>query len=268
MNINDLKVHIIEDEMIFALQLQNWLKDKVSNVSISTNTEDGAYHIDREHPDIVLLDNQLPGTNGIDVIQFYKEKSPSSILVLMSSVFRLDEITLGLRKGADYILNKRNETENGLNSIIEASLQTKVSDTPFWKHFEFTPGEQSVSSQKIAVLDEEEQFSFQLSMILNNLPSHNRHSIHRFTKSQNFVEHCTKNGVPNVLFFGYPMQSNTDDDVLNFLKNEDECKTIILSSMIDLDTAITLNLEGVSEFILKDENWQESILECALNMQL
>lgn len=269
MNATDLKVLIIEDELIFARQLESWLKNKVSKVFISTNTDNGSFYISQEKPDLIFLDNQLPGTNGIDVIEFYKEQTPNSILVIMSSVFRSDEISLALKKGADYVLNKKNENEHGLESIVQASAQSKATGSPFWKFMEFIVPKKSTSAKKIAIIEDEEMFSFQLSMILNNLPSQKKHALFRSMGIKEFIQSCEKNGIPDILFLDYSLEDDMGNDVLEYLRKQNSsCKTIIISSKIDIDTALTLNLEGVSEFIMKDENWQESIRECASNLQL
>lgn len=270
MKTTEVKVLIVEDELIFAKQLENWLKKKVSSVYISSNSENGSFYITQEKPDIIFLDNQLPGLNGIDVIEFYKEKSPNSILVLMSSVFNLEEISLALKKGADYVLNKRNENEHGLNSILEASVKTKSTGNPFWKIMKFISPEKSGSSKEIVILEDEEMFSFQLSLILNNLPSRKKHTVQRFSNTVEFTAHCEKNGIPDVLFLDYYLEEeDTGVSALNYLNARgSDCKTIILSSKVDLDIVLSLNLEGVSEFIFKDDNWQESILECANSLKL
>lgn len=269
MKTTDLKVLIIEDELIFARQLENWLKDKVSQVFISTNSENGSFYITQEKPDVIFLDNHLPGINGIDVIEFYKEKAPTSTLVLMSSIFQLDEITLALKNGADYVLNKKNENERGLRSIIEASVKSKNTGSPFWKFMEFIAPEKSTLAKQIVILEDEEMFSFQLSMILNNLPSQIKHNVLRFSGKQEFMDACEKDGVPEILFLDYFLEDGNGGEVLEYLnKQTKSCKTIIISSRLDIDTALTLNLEGVSEFIIKDDNWQESIRECASNLKL
>ena len=211
----------------------------------------------------------MAGINGIDVIEFYKEKAPDSVLVLMSSVFTLEEISQALKNGADYVLNKKNEKESGLNSILQASVRSKATGSPFWKLMEFIAPEKSNSSKEIVILEDEEMFSFQLSMALNNLPSQKKHTIYRFSHTSEFEQHCKKNGLPEVLFLDYSLEDGTGLDALKYLnKQSKDCKTIVISSTIDVDMALTLNLEGVSEFIVKDENWQESIRECAANLRL
>lgn len=269
MKASDLKVLIIDDEMIFARQMESWLKAKVAKVFISANSENGTFYLSREKPDIIFLDNQLPGLNGLDVIEFYKEKSPESTLVLMSSVFQLDEITEALQKGADYVLNKRNEDENGLSSILEASIKSKATGNPFWKFIQFFTPEKTSKTQQIVILEDDELFSFQLLMILNNLPSKVKHFITRLSSSAEFAQHIKKQGVPDVVFMDYQLNGELGTGVLHLLReHQKESKVVMVSSNIDVDTALTLNLEGVSEFILKDEHWQDSILECISKLRL
>jgi len=264
MNINDLKILIIEDELIFAKQLESWLKKKVSEVFVATNSESGTFYLSQEKPDVIFLDNQLPGVNGIDVIEFYKEKAPDSILVLMSSVFRLEEIVLALKNKADYIFNKRNESEFGLNAILQASVKTKNTGSPFWKIVELNAPEDSNSAKEIVILEDEEMFSFQMSMILNNLPSYNKHTISRFSSLAEFLDYQKDRSAPDVLFLGFRLGHEIGHEVIKLLNGQQKkCKTIVISPEVNVNAALNLNLDGVSEFIFKDKNWQESIRECA-----
>ncbi len=266
---SDLKVLIIDDEMIFARQMERWLKEKVARVFISENSENGSYYLSREKPDIIFLDNQLPGLNGLEVIEFYKEKSPQSTLVLMSSVFQLNEITEAIQKGVDYVVNKRNQDENGLQSILDARIKSKATGNPFWKFIQFFSPEQSSRTKQIVILEDDELFSFQLMMILNNLPSQKKHFVTRLSSSTEFAQYAKQHGVPDIIFMDYQLNGELGTRTLDQLKGHlEESKVVMISSNIDVDTALTLNLEGVSEFILKDEHWQDSILECISKMNL
>ena len=161
-----------------------------------------------------------------------------------------------------------NRLINGNRSGTRRYNQNDISP-PFWKFIEFIAPEKSTLSKQIVILEDEEMFSFQLSMILNNLPSQKKHTVLRFAGKQEFMDSCKKNGVPDILFLDYFLEDGNGHEVLEYLKNQNKsCETIVLSSQIDIDTALTLNLEGVSEFILKDEHWTESIRECASKHKL
>ena len=82
--------------------------------------------IERSHPDVVIMDIDLPGTNGIDAVNTIHEKFPG-IRVLMQTVFDdNDKIFAAIRAGASgYILKKAAPAK-----IIEAIRETHNGGAP------------------------------------------------------------------------------------------------------------------------------------------
>jgi DNA-binding NarL/FixJ family response regulator len=104
-----------------------------------TGTFPDANHIERQieksKPDVVIMDIDMPGTNGIDAVNIIHEKFPS-IRVLMQTVFDdNDKIFAAIRAGASgYILKKAapakiidaiHETYNG-GAPMTPSIAEKV----------------------------------------------------------------------------------------------------------------------------------------------
>ena len=56
----------------------------------AANGEDGIRLIDEEMPDILLLDNKLPGIQGIDVLQYVKEKKYDIMVAMITSYASLE----------------------------------------------------------------------------------------------------------------------------------------------------------------------------------
>ncbi|MFO7722962.1 MAG: response regulator [Bacteroidales bacterium] len=52
--------------------------------------EAGLEIIDREHIDVVLLDNKLPGIQGIDLLKLIKQKQPDTLITMITSHASLD----------------------------------------------------------------------------------------------------------------------------------------------------------------------------------
>ena len=66
--------------------------------------EDGIEIIDREMPDIILLDNKLPGIQGVEVLEYVKKKLYDIVVVMITSYASLELAVKATRDGAyDFI---------------------------------------------------------------------------------------------------------------------------------------------------------------------
>lgn len=93
-------------------------REGFSSVSFS-NAEDALAEIPQRVPDVVLMDINLPGMNGIDCTKILKEKYPN-ILILMCSVYDDDDnIFKALEAGAKGYILKSGAGEKLLQAISE-----------------------------------------------------------------------------------------------------------------------------------------------------
>jgi two-component system nitrate/nitrite response regulator NarL len=69
-------------------------------------------------PDLILLDNHLPGVNGIDAIADMKAASPNSRVIMLTVSENEQDLAAGLKAGADGYLLKTINTEDLCDSII------------------------------------------------------------------------------------------------------------------------------------------------------
>lgn len=80
-------VLVIEDHDALRLALCEWIGKSFcrSRVRDACNVEDGLRIIDAESVDIVLMDIQLPGMNGIDGARACLQRSPRTTIVMVSN---------------------------------------------------------------------------------------------------------------------------------------------------------------------------------------
>ena len=71
----------------------------------------------RLQPDVILLDNHLPGVSGIDAIGSLKAAAPQARVVMLTVSENEEDLAAGLRAGADGYLLKTIDTEELANSI-------------------------------------------------------------------------------------------------------------------------------------------------------
>ena len=66
--------------------------------------EDALKLVREEHPDIVLLDIQLPGINGLDVLEKIKEYDEEIIVIMITALGVVETAVKAMRMGAhDYV---------------------------------------------------------------------------------------------------------------------------------------------------------------------
>jgi len=80
--------------------------------------EEGIEIIDNEQPDIILLDNKLPGIQGVEVLEYVKNKQYDIVVVMITSYASLELAVKATRDGA-YDFIPKPFTPQELRSSIE-----------------------------------------------------------------------------------------------------------------------------------------------------
>ena len=108
-----------EDEVRDVLRVLFDLDDRFRVVAEAADGLRGIAAVTAHQPDVVVVDMQLPGATGAEVIRATREASPRTRIVIFSSFpdpFTLLEV---LRLGADSYLDKATAWMDLLPSILE-----------------------------------------------------------------------------------------------------------------------------------------------------
>ncbi|MDR1605001.1 MAG: response regulator [Gracilibacteraceae bacterium] len=108
------KVLVADDSMFFRTQLCRVLRGADYDVLEAGNGHDCLEMVDRELPDIVLLDIVMPPPDGFDVCRILRDREKHNLMpiILVTSSENLEEKLMGLELGADdYITKPFNERE-------------------------------------------------------------------------------------------------------------------------------------------------------------
>jgi len=114
------KVLVVEDEGDIALLLELLLDSKMMTVDTARNLCDAREFLEREQPELILLDNRLPDGLGIDFISYVKAQYPQTKIIMISGVDPAAE-DAALATGADKFLCKP-FTKNQLDESIKLVL--------------------------------------------------------------------------------------------------------------------------------------------------
>ncbi len=96
---------IIEDEPELVRALRSYLEQAGFNVLTAGRGDTGLSTWEHKRPDLVLLDLNLPGMDGLDVAREIRRKADTPILMLTARVEEADQL-IGLELGADDYLPK------------------------------------------------------------------------------------------------------------------------------------------------------------------
>jgi two-component system response regulator AtoC len=116
------KILVVDDEHLIRWSLEQNLKKQGYEVVTAGSGED-ALQMSREHqPDLVLLDIQLPGISGIEVLEKIKDFDEDIVVIMLTAHGGLETAVNAMRLGAfDYVSKPFNLDE--LSIIIKKALE-------------------------------------------------------------------------------------------------------------------------------------------------
>ncbi|MCM8771696.1 MAG: sigma-54 dependent transcriptional regulator [Candidatus Omnitrophica bacterium] len=117
------KILVIDDEQGVRESLRFVLKNRYK-VFVSSTGKEGLAIIEKELPDVVILDILLPDTNGIALLKEIRDKFKNISVIMLTAVSQIKTAVEAIKMGAvDYITKPFNIEE--LVLTIEKTLKTK-----------------------------------------------------------------------------------------------------------------------------------------------
>ena len=117
------RILVVDDEHLIRWSLEQSLKRQGYEVATAASGEDALRALRDDPPDLMLLDVQLPGINGLDVLEKAKEIAEDVIVIMVTALGVLETAVKAMRMGAyDYINKPFNLDE--LAIVIKKALDT------------------------------------------------------------------------------------------------------------------------------------------------
>lgn len=117
----DIKIVIIEDDETirtgYTFLIGN--TDGYEVVNAYASYDDAANHLTADHPDVILLDIELPGTNGIEALPKIKKMLPHCYVLILTVYESQKQIFDALANGASGYLTKGTPAVKIIESIKE-----------------------------------------------------------------------------------------------------------------------------------------------------
>ena len=102
---------LVDDNQLFLERMVNLLEDPISPrlFLFANNFDEALARYNENQPDVVILDINLPGKSGLDLLKEIKKYSGKTIVIMMtnhSEHFYRDQ---SIESGAEYFLDKSND---------------------------------------------------------------------------------------------------------------------------------------------------------------
>ena len=127
---------LVVDDSPFMLKLLAQILKQMANfdlVGTATNGGQALRQVSALSLDLVLMDFHLPGLNGIQATQYIKRRERPPAVVIISSDARPITKEMAQKAGADGFLNKEEDLQHRLMSVLENLFGPAVADSSFHK---------------------------------------------------------------------------------------------------------------------------------------
>ena len=123
------RILIIEDDNKMSRSLRDGLEERGYDVQTASSGEEGFFVVFSFRPDLLLLDLNLPGRGGLEVLKQLREQELDLRVLVLTSHNELEERVQGLQGGADDYLGKPFAFSE-LMARVEALLRRGQPRTP------------------------------------------------------------------------------------------------------------------------------------------
>lgn len=119
------KILLIEDDPFLIDIYTTKLKEEKYEVSVAKNGKEAFQILEKEKPDLILLDIVLPYVDGWELLRKIKENKvlKDVKVVILSNLSQKQEIEKGLRMGAEKYLIKAHFTPSQVINEIKKILK-------------------------------------------------------------------------------------------------------------------------------------------------
>lgn len=101
-----LKILVIDDEKLIRWSFEEHFSADDVKIFLAETGEEGLELYQTHLPDIVFVDNKLPGIQGLEVINRIKSFNEDAVIVFMTAFGSIDTAVMAMKNGASEYINK------------------------------------------------------------------------------------------------------------------------------------------------------------------
>ena len=116
-----IRLLLVDDHTLFRRGLKALLSqdDRFEVCGEAGDAGEALRCLQHQQPDVILLDNHLPGVRGVDAIPALKEAAPATRILMLTVSENENDLSAALQAGADGYLLKTVESEQLADTILK-----------------------------------------------------------------------------------------------------------------------------------------------------
>ena len=114
------KVVVIDDEVLIRKSLTKVLRDEGHVVETAASGATGMELVERQRPQVAILDMRLPDTDGLTVLRRVRETSPDTQVIVITAYGDVDSAVEAMKLGAADFVRKPYELEDIILTVRSA----------------------------------------------------------------------------------------------------------------------------------------------------
>jgi DNA-binding NarL/FixJ family response regulator len=108
-----IRILLADDSVVILERITELLRDLegIELAGRAGGIRETSRLLEQLHPDVVILDLQMPDGNGFEIIESIKESRPEPVVIVLTNSGELPVRERCLKSGADFFLDKSSEFE-------------------------------------------------------------------------------------------------------------------------------------------------------------
>ncbi|MGD9031347.1 MAG: response regulator transcription factor [Desulfobacteraceae bacterium] len=122
--LRNVKALIVEDNASFRRMLERILISKFPYMRIQGGPDgkQAFQKLDRHPADLIFMDIQLPGENGLVLTKKIKKKYPNAVIIILTNHDLPEYRDAAFKNGAEYFLSKESTKAEEILGLVESIL--------------------------------------------------------------------------------------------------------------------------------------------------
>jgi DNA-binding response OmpR family regulator len=150
------KILVVEDDRELSEKLKQWLNWERHVVDVANSGDDGWYMLTQYEYEVIILDWNLPGLTGYEVLKKYRANGGNAPVLMLTGMDQIEDKEQGFDAGADDYVTKPFNTRE-LSARIRALLRRPSDVYPQ----ALTVGNLSLDSRAIKVTKDGKEIQLQ-----------------------------------------------------------------------------------------------------------